>query len=271
MKRSRVFLLLLSFLFFSAFCFRNHFRLLIMRRFPPAVSVIKKEDTRHEENFTAEIFQCRRTYRHSYAAAINRLFTDQLLVIRLPLKQYAFNNLVLPPVGKDRISDHAVFYFNTLFFHQDFSATTGIIDNGEVLNKRPRKKRVGLDPNGNLTVFSVGKNGQYNDVFQAPYLLRRNTTTNRNFHTLNYRQFIAVRNNELIYMSGHNNSLVSWKDIKALMHQMNLETVIALDGGASLDYFFAGKNNNYSFSSVPFRWWWFDLNSPYYLEGKLKY
>ena len=71
-------------------------------------------------------------------------------------------------------------------------------------------------------------------------------------------------------MSGHNNSLVSWKDIKALMHQMNLESVIALDGGASLDYFFDGKYNNYSFSSVPFRWWWFDLNSPYYLAGRLR-
>lgn len=272
MKSLRFLLISIScFLIITLYYFRNHFRLLVMSRYPPAVSVIKKISTREEQYFNATIYQCRRLYHRRPIAWFNDLYSDKLLVIRMPIKQFVFNNLVLPPVGKDEISTRTTFYFNTLFFDQEYIATTGVIDDKEIINRRPRKRRVGLDQNGNLTIFSSGRNAGYNDVFQAPYILKRNTRPKGNFNTLNYRQFIAVRNNELIYISGYNNSLISWKDVRALMQQMNLESVIALDGGASLDYFFEGKNNSYSFSSIPFRWFWFYLNSPYYLEGKLKY
>lgn len=40
-----------------------------------------------------------------------------------------------------------------------------------------------------------------------------------------------------------------------------------LDGGASLDYEFVGDNN--SFSSIPLRDLWFELNSPFYLEERM--
>jgi hypothetical protein len=90
----------------------------------------------------------------------------------------------------------------------------------------------------------------------------------RNIRALNFRHFIAFKNNELFYISGYKNSIISWKDVQQVMSVIGLKKVIMLDGGASLDYEFKGDKNMYSFSSVPLRDWWFDLNSPFYLEGE---
>ena len=85
---------------------------------------------------------------------------------------------------------------------------------------------------------------------------------------MNFRHFIAFKDNELYYISGYKNSIFSWKDVQQVMLKKDLKKVIMLDGGASLDYKFVGENNTYSFSSIPLRDLWFELNSPFYLEGK---
>jgi hypothetical protein len=56
-------------------------------------------------------------------------------------------------------------------------------------------------------------------------------------------------------------------DIKELMPQLGLTSIIALDGGASVEYAFDGKANDFYFSSIPIRHLWFRLNSPYYIEA----
>ena len=176
----------------------------------------------------------------------------------------------MEPIGKDKFNRESTFHFNTLFFHEDFEATSGIIDDDELVGlKSPRKNRLAINDKGELMNSTEIRNSEFNDVIQAPYTFSvRNKAGG--FRALHYRQFLAIQNGNLIFISGNGNSLISWVDVQSFMKMKNIESVIALDGGASVDYFFQGTNNDYGFSSIPFRRLWFNLNSPYYLEGYSK-
>lgn len=221
-----------------------------------------------DANFSLNLYACKRSYKSSKASLLNSMFSDQIAVFEIPLKNYKFNNLVMPPVGSEEISADATLYFNTMFFDPDYIATTGVIDNKDLVNaKKPRKKRIGIDKNGRLTSFSENQNSSYNDVLQAPIALSQKSKGKTNLRTLNYRQFISIKDGNLLFITGFNNSLISWMDIKELMPQIELTSIIALDGGASVEYAFEGKTNSFYFSSIPFRHLWFRLNSPYYIEA----
>lgn len=221
-----------------------------------------------DANFSLDLYACKRSYKSSKASLLNSMFSDQIAVFEIPLKNYRFNNLVMSPVGSEEISPDATLYFNTMFFDPDYIATTGVIDNKDLVNaKKPRKKRIGIDKNGRLTSFSENQNSSYNDVLQAPFTFNPKSKVKVNFRTLNYRQFISIKDGKLLFITGFNNSLISWMDIKALMPQLGLTSIIALDGGASVEYAFEGKTNSFYFSSIPFRHLWFWLNSPYYIEA----
>ena len=250
------------------FLLRNHGRLFLMKHIPVHQSEVVHIKNIDEANFSLDLYACKRSYKSSKARLLNSMFSDQIAVFEIPLKNYKFNNLVMPPIGSDEISADATLYFNTMFFDSSFIATTGVIDNKDLINARkPRKKRIGIDKNGRLTSFSENQNSSYNDVFQAPIALRQKSKVKPNLRTLNYRQFISIKDGKLLFITGFNNSLISWMDIKALMPQLGLTSIIALDGGASVEYAFDGKTKNYSFSSIPFRHLWFWLNSPYYIEA----
>lgn len=201
--------------------------------------VIKEE--LNEVNFKVEVYDISRTYRNKWVARYNYFFNDELMAVYLPLEKYKFRNLVLKPVGSDEFNAKSVFRFNTLFFKEDFEATSGIIDEDELVSVKYHRK------NG------LAINDQAGD-----------------FRSLHYRQFLAIQNGHLIFISGYGNSLISWVDVQSFMKMKNIESVIALDGGASVDYFFQGANHEFNFSSIPFRRLWFNLNSPYYIEGELK-
>jgi hypothetical protein len=55
-----------------------------------------------------------------------------------------------------------------------------------------------------------------------------------NFRNLNYRHFLSFKNGKLYYISGYNNSLISWMDVKDIMRQEGLPSIIPIDGGSSL-------------------------------------
>jgi len=250
------------------FLFRNHLRLLIMKRIPVHHSEVVHIKTVDDANFRLDLYACKRSYKSSKASQLNSIFNDQIAVFEIPINKYKFNNLVMAPVGSDEISADANLYFNTMFFDSSFIATTGVIDNKDLVNsKRPRKKRIGIDKNGRLTSFSENQNSNYNDVLQAPISFTQKSKGKINIRTLNYRQFISIKDGKLLFITGFNNSLISWMDIKALMPQLGLTSIIALDGGASVEYAFDGKANDFYFSSIPFRHLWFRLNSPYYIEA----
>jgi hypothetical protein len=197
------------------------------------------------------------------------MFSDQIAVFQIPLNNYMFNNIVMSPIGKDEISDDANIYFNTVLFNDNFIAKKGIINDQHLVNKKtPHNKRIGIDKNGRLTIFTENKNSGYNDVLQAPFTFSARSKVKVNFQTLNYRQFISIKDNRLLFITGFNNSLISWIDVKSLLPKLGLTSIIALDGGASVEYAFDGKQHNYYFSSLPLRHVWFWKNSPYYLEGK---
>lgn len=253
------------------FLLRNTIRIFFLSNQPVVVSQVNHIQKINESNFSVDLYECKRRFNNKFANLYNQFFNDKALVIRIPIEHYYFKNLVLSPIGPDTKNDKANIYFNTLFFDNDYLATTGVIDERKNINrKNPRKKRIGIDDNGKLNSFSSTSNEKYNDVLQAPFTFKMNSRTSNNFRTLNFRQFVSFENGNLIYISGLNNSLISWMDIKSIMQVSKLTSVIALDGGASLDYFFEGKINNYSFSSVPLRHLWFNRNSPYYIEAKIK-
>jgi hypothetical protein len=250
------------------FLIRNHVRLLMMRNIPVHHSEVVHIKTIDAANFSLDLYAIKRSYKNRWVSLSNSMFNDQIAVFEIPLKNYKFNNLVLPPVGNDKISADANLYFNTMIFDSSFIATRGVIDDKDLVNtKKPTKKRIGIDKNGLLTSFSENQNSRYNDVFQAPIALSQKSNGKINLRTLNYRQFISIKDGKLLFITGLNNSLISWIDVKALMPQLGLTSMIALDGGASVEYAFNGKTTNHYFSSIPFRHLWFRLNSPYYIEA----
>jgi len=239
-----------------------------MKRIPVHHSEVVQIKTIDEANFRLDLYAIKRSYRNRWVTLSNSMFNDQIAVFEIPINKYKFNNLVMAPVGSDEISADANLYFNTMFFDPNYIATTGVIDNKDLVNaKRPRKKRIGIDKNGRLTSFSENQNSNYNDVLQAPFTFSQKSKVKVNFRTLNYRQFISIKDGKLLFITGFNNSLISWMDIKALMPQLGLTSIIALDGGASVEYAFDGKANDFYFSSIPLRHLWFRLNSPYYIEA----
>jgi len=220
-----------------------------------------------EGQFSVNIYDIKRSFYSRFITNLNNLFYDQILVVKIPLTNCKLNNLVLSPLGRDNIQSDADFYFNTLFFMDDFQPMRGLISNKEQISSRaPKKTRMGIDSDGKITIFQNGENSSYNDVLQAPFTFNSTSKVKNNFNTINYRQFISIKNGSLIYISSNGNSLISWKDVKAVLKDLDIKQVIALDGGASFDYYFKGRST-YSFSSIPFRKLWFYKNSPYYLEG----
>lgn len=242
-----------------------------MRKYPVLQSEIELVERIDESNFTVQVFKGKRKFGHPVLNFYNAFFSDKLLVIRIPIKEYTFQNLVLAPIGEDRLSKKQDIYFNTLYFDEDFNATTGLIVNYKSINKKkPRKSRIGVDRNGKLSKFSLSRNRNFKDVLQIPYTFKANARTNKTFRTLNYRHFVCIENGELIYMAGYGNSLISWLDIQSVMKKIHAKSAMVLDGGASLEYRFEGQENKYSYSSIPFRRLWFSLNSPYYLVAEKK-
>lgn len=271
MKKKYTTILFLLLFSISFLCLRNYIRLFLLKKTPVTKSYVSKYNEFEDGNFNIKLFKVNRLYNSRSITYLDKLFSDKLLVISVPLKNLKLKGLVLKPEGNDKLPDRALFYFNTLFFTSDFSPSTGIIINGEQIgNKAPKKTRIGITSDGNISVFQSNQNSFYNDILQVPFSFRTNSKVKTNFLTLNFRQFITIYQNQLIYITGYNNSLISWSDVSALMFKLQLNSLIALDGGASLNYFFRGKNNNYEFSSVPFRNLWFNMNSPYYLTADLK-
>jgi hypothetical protein len=253
------------------FYFRNHIRLETLRKFPVLKSKIKHRNDFDEDLFSVKIYSCDRVFGNRIINKSNKLFNDEIMVVIIPVNKFIFKNVVTKPIGSDVRNDDALIYFNTLFFDQQFIATTGLIKDKVKINKRkPIKKRIGIDENGKLTSFTNKKNASYSDVLQAPFTLKTQSRTKTNLRSLNYRQFLSFNKNKIFFISGKNNSLISWMDVKEIMKELELTNVIALDGGASVDYYFNGKNNTYSFSSIPFRKYWFNKNPPYYLEATKK-
>lgn len=254
----------------TGFLFRNHLRLYVLKEKAVVSTDLKFVETIDEGYFFVDIFECKRNYYSKVINIYNLFFDDKIQVIRFPVTTYFFKNVVLPPIGKDSRNNMADIYFNTLFFDSNYIAMSGIIDEKNCLNdKYPQKMRLGIDENGLLSLFSNKKNSKFIDVLQAPHTFTPRTKGNLNFRDLNYRQFVALKDGQFLYITGYKNSLISWVDIKVLMQIKNIDRVIPLDGGASLDYFFAGRFHTYQFSSIPMRNLWYKNNSPYYLEGTL--
>jgi hypothetical protein len=269
MKKSIVILLPLLIVSIGIFSFRNHIRLYICKYYKVKTSNVELISSTDEGQFSVDVYNIKRTFYGRAITRVNDLFSDQILVVKIPLGNHRLNNLILKPVGNDVISSNADFYFNTLFFMEDYKPMKGLISNKEQIgNKAPKKTRMGIDSKGNITIFNNGGNSKYKDVLQAPFTFKTTSKVKNNFNTVNFRQFISIKDNKLVYISSNGNSLIAWKDVQSVLVQLDISQVIALDGGASFDYYFRGKNI-YSFSSIPFRNLWFFKNSPYYIEGYL--
>ena len=272
MKRFSLVLVILFFLILvvSGFVFRNHIRLYYCQDYSIKASTITLEEEIDESNFKVEIYRIDRTFKNRWVDRYNCFFDDELLVIYLPLNKFKFRNVVRSPIGTDELNEYATIRFNTLFFDPAYNSTTGLIDDQEIVGlKVPFGNRLAIDGIGNLVYATNLQNAEYNDVLQISDTFSVEGSA-EGYSWLQYRQFLAIKDDQLIYISGNGNSLICWQDVQELMKQRDIEKILALDGGTSLDYNFEGAESNYSFSSIPFRHLWFNLNSPYYIEGELK-
>jgi hypothetical protein len=259
----------LSTMFLSLFTIsKNYPRLYILRSHRIINSVLSDPLERDEGIFNVSIFPVKRRISNRYLNQLNRLYSDKIMVVEIPVDKFRLKNLILKPKGKDTISGNSDFYFNTLFFTEDFNPTTGMIyESSQIGRSKPVKTRIGISEKGVLTIVRDGENMFFKNVLQSPFVLTPRSNVKNNLKTLNYRHFISLKNGKLFYISGYKNSLVCWEDVRLLMRKNNLTYVIALDGGKSLHYYFRGTSKTYSYSSIPYRYLWFDKNSPFYIEG----
>ncbi len=150
------------------FCFRNHLRLYLLRHSVVTSSSVKSIGEKNEGNFTVSIYTCSRIFSRPVCTYFNRLFSDRIMVLKMPLQKIHVNNLMLKPIGTDEISGHPLFYFNTLFFMNDFAPTTGLIyEKKRISNRSPVKTRLGINDEGCLTFIQKGPNIPYENVLQV--------------------------------------------------------------------------------------------------------
>ena len=185
-RKRKVLVIILGFIIWGVFSFRNHLRLFILNDIVvhhSEVTYIKNID---ETYFNLDLYACNRSYKNSWARVYNSMFSDQIAVFQIPLNNYMFNNIVMSPIGKDEISDDANIYFNTVIFNDNFIAKKGIINDQHLVNKKtPHNKRIGIDKNGRLKIFTQGRNSAFEDVIQSPISLNISSPTLINMRDVN--------------------------------------------------------------------------------------
>ncbi len=250
---------------------RNHTRRNAMSKFPVKEARLQPVNERDESYFRTYVYNISRDYGNNKANLLNRLFRDQLLVVKIPLKNYRFRNVIFEPVGNDTFSPDAAIIFNTVFFLKDFSPSTGMKSDGEKINEMvPGKSLLGINSEGEMMLFQKGRENRFPTILQLPYKFGRDVKVHKTYRCLNFFPFLSIKDGHLFYISGKGNSLVCWADVRQVMQAHGLEFVYPLDGGNSLEYKFKGKHKTYHFSSIPLRKLWFRKNSPFYLEGRIR-
>jgi hypothetical protein len=250
----------------------NHIRLALFDRHTIKKSTIRLKKTIDEGWFNAEIYEIQRTFSSPSITRCNEYFHDRLFVATIPIDCIEVNNLVLNQKQTNQISKAADFYFNTAFFSKDFSPISGFIHDNRQLSRQSPSYKYALEINeqGRLNLITHPKRSNAENIVEAPFTFTSDGGNSSNINRLNFRQFIAIKNGYLVFISGNGNSLIGKKDVQSLMKKKHIKKVIVLDGGASLNYCFKGKRNKYAFNSVPFRNIWFKYNSPYYFQGFIK-
>jgi hypothetical protein len=102
--------------------------------------LVEKEEF-NELHFKVEVYDISRTFRNKWVARYNYFFNDELMAVYLPLEKYKFRNLVLKPVGSDEFNEKATLLFNMLFFDPEFTSTSGLIDDDELVSLKSLRLR----------------------------------------------------------------------------------------------------------------------------------
>lgn len=217
LKRSKWIIILFCLL--MIYIWRNHIRVSLFERCQIQSTTITIKNKIDEGWFIAEIYDIDRIFSNSGVSWCNKLIHDQLFVATIPIKKIRVKNLILKPIGEDEISDLSDFYFNTVFFTKDFTPTKSYIHNNRQISQQKEFCRtgIGIDKDGHLHSLYRDNHNAYKDAFEAPFVIGINTEGNDNFNRINYRQFITIKEGNLIYVSGKGNSLICKQDVQALM------------------------------------------------------
>jgi hypothetical protein len=268
MKR-RYFLLVLALLIVVGGCFRMHnlIRFKFMQNYRPMEVKLNPLAHIDEGAFEVYVYSINRTWNSRLVAACNKLFSDEIIVFKIPVAAMHFENVTEAPIGPDNRMKFDC-WFNTQYFMENLQPCEGWKDNQLLLGKpRFENTTIAIDSNGKPEICGRCSVSSAQQLFECSHTHRDGQKQTLNMDNLNYRSYLAVTTDYVYYAVGNNNSLVSCSDADELMKFHGISQWIITDGGTSIDYFFRGKNNVYQFSSVPFRSGFSGWTSPYYMAA----
>lgn len=269
-KRYIVLILLLLVISVGIFRMRNFFRYVCIQHERPIEVMLDQLEYQDEGAFEVYIYSANRTWKSRSVHVLNKMFTDELILFKIPISSMRFENVTEAPIGNDsRVKFDC--WFNTQYFMEDFQPCDSWKDKQGVLGSaRFEHTTVVIDSNGEPHISTSATRNSSDQLFECRYTHRPGKKQSFNMDNLNYRSYLAVNSDYVYYAVGYGNSLMSCRDANALMQLHGIGEWIITDGGTSIDYCFKGHQNTYQFSSVPFRSIFSKWNSPYYLGANAR-
>jgi hypothetical protein len=193
------------------------------------------------------------------------MFDDEIIVFKIPHDKVRFENITQKPIGSDTKQEFNC-WFNTQYFLKNYQPCEGWKDGQlEFSTNHIDHTSVSISKQGRV-IFAqnIGKI-EAEHLFECRHTHRSNQKQPLFMDNLNYRSYMAITPQFVYYAVGNDNSLISCRDVDALMTLFPIDSWIITDGGTSIDYFFQGTHKNYAFSSIPMRSLIEGWNSPYYM------
>ena len=93
MKKTIKLLFLLCILVFL-YCYLNHLRMMVMKRYTVKSSQIEHIETIAEGKFEVELYKCDRTFYKHWLTLSQKVFSDKIMVIKIPIRQFKVKSII---------------------------------------------------------------------------------------------------------------------------------------------------------------------------------
>jgi hypothetical protein len=263
-------ILLILALSFGIFRMRNFIRFVFVQQHRPEEVKLNQLEYHQEGIFEVYIYAVDRTWKSRSIHALNKVFSDELILFKIPISVMRFENVTEEPMGNDSRASLDC-WFNTQYFMENFQPCDSWRDKQYVLgSQRYEHATLVINSNGEPLISAGANRNSSDQLFECRYTHRPGKKQSLNMDNLNYRSYMAVNSQYVYYAVGFGNSLISCSDADALMKLHDIDRWIITDGGTSIDYCFKGRHTTYQFSSVPLRSIFSKWNSPYFLGANAR-
>ena len=104
MKKTLKLLFLLCTVVFLYF-YLNHLRMMVMKRYTVKSSQIEHIETIDEGKFEVELYKCDRTFCKRWLTLSQKVFSDKIMVIKIPIRQFKVKNIIKTAKEYNQFSD----------------------------------------------------------------------------------------------------------------------------------------------------------------------